>query len=572
MSTRIRRTVLLTAAAVVGGVAGCADDLREVDRRTDELVRARSERVGGGAVSPSRRFDDGRAGAPSSALEKQPVTVNPTADELRFSPAAESRDVAARLEAYQRQGERVRRLGLSGAFKQAQLTAREYLSAEEEYILAAIRLLIARHSFDPRLFATTSVGVVATGTDGRFETPLRIMQELGVAKQFENGGRVEARLLFDATEQLRTAATDRYTQAASLVLSGSIPLLRGGGDVAAEEVISAERELVYAARTFEEFRRSFLVNIAADYFALIQSRAAIANQERQLASLKNLEDRTAALVAAGRTAEFEKNIASNRVLSATSSLANLRESYILALDRFKIRLGLGPDEALELEAVDLNLPEPEVTPSAAVEAALAYRLDLQTRRDRLLDARRGVANARNATLPDLNVSGSVGSRTKPSAREGGLVFETDDFTYSGGVTFGLPLDRENERLALRAAVIGLEQRTRELDQFRDNIVVEVRARVRDLDRARFNLTLAEQAVQINRRRLEEQELKRAEVAPQSIVDTENDLLNAENARDQALSDLRNAVLGYLVSTGQLRVTLDGDFQPIPGMQPDPAAP
>jgi outer membrane protein TolC len=349
-------------------------------------------------------------------------------------------------------------------------------------------------------------------------------------------------------------------------------LLRGGGDVAAEEVISAERELVYAARTFEEFRRSFLVNIAADYFALIQSRAAIANQERQLASLKNLEDRTAALVAAGRTAEFEKNIASNRVLSATSSLANLRESYILALDRFKIRLGLGPDEALELEAVDLNLPEPEVTPSAAVEAALAYRLDLQTRRDRLLDARRGVANARNATLPDLNVSGSVGSRTKPSAREGGLVFETDDFTYSGGVTFGLPLDRENERLALRAAVIGLEQRTRELDQFRDNIVVEVRARVRDLDRARFNLTLAEQAVQINRRRLEEQELKRAEVAPQSIVDTENDLLNAENARDQALSDLRNAVLGYLVSTGQLRVTLDGDFQPIPGMQPDPAAP
>ncbi|MBZ0171615.1 MAG: TolC family protein, partial [Phycisphaerales bacterium] len=57
-------------------------------------------------------------------------------------------------------------------------------------------------------------------------------------------------------------------------------------------------------------------------------------------------------------------------------------------------------------------------------------------------------------------------------------------------------------------------------------------------------------------------------------DAERELNEARNARDQALTDLRNAVLNYMLTTGQLRVTPDGDFHPLPRADSDerPAAP
>jgi outer membrane protein TolC len=135
------------------------------------------------------------------------------------------------------------------------------------------------------------------------------------------------------------------------------------------------------------------------------------------------------------------------------------------------------------------------------------------------------------------------------------------------LTLSLPLDREQERLRLRSAIIGAQSQARAVDEARDNVVVSVRSAVRGIDLARFRLRLAEQQVEINKRRLEEQNLKIDTVNPRDIVDSENELLDAENARDQAKTDLRNSVLNYLLESDQLRVNRDGTFQPLPGMVP-----
>jgi hypothetical protein len=66
--------------------------------------------------------------------------------------------------------------------------------------------------------------------------------------------------------------------------------------------------------------------------------------------------------------------------------------------------------------------------------------------------------------------------------------------------------------------------------------------------------------------LRAQKLNEAEVQPQEIVDTENDLLRAENARDAAQTALRTAILQYLLETDQLRVARDGTLQRLPGME------
>lgn len=560
---------LLTLASALP-LAACSD-LNDIDRRADDLVRQRSSELLGAVVRPeltSRSL----AQAPATLALSAPATRDPSADLLTFTPADPARNVAERLDAYaQPDAQSVpgapspRELPLSDALRQAQSTSREYLSAQEDYLLAAIDLLIQRHLWGPRFFASTSAELTRTATDGDVTAPLNLINDLRATQRLPSGGELEARFLWSATEQLRDVATDRYQQASELVLSGRVPLLRGAGSIAREDLIQAERDLVYAAREFEQRRRELLVNLTRDYLSLQQQRRAIDNQQRALELLQRLERRTGALVEAGRLAEFQKNIAASDVLRAQARLANQREQFILALDRFKVRLGLPVGDPITIAATSPPVPEPQAEPAQAAQLALQYRLDLQTQADLVADANRAVANANNGLLPDAQLTGSARLRTKPGAREGGAVYETDDAIYTAGVRVDWPLDRNNERAFVRRAQILAERARRELDALTDTVVLESRAAVREIDRARFNLELQEKAVQINLRRAKEQEIKADEVTAQQIVDTANALRDAENARDQARTDLTNAVLDYLLTTGQLRVSREGEL-----MLPPPA--
>lgn len=456
-------------------------------------------------------------------------------------------------------------LDLSDSFRFAQVSARELRTAEDDYLLSAIRVLVQRHLWGPRFFNDTSATLAGFGNQGSFQHAASLVNTLRATQRLPYGGEVEASWVVRATDQLREQATGRYTQSSKLVLGGNIPLLRGAGEVAREGVLQAERDLIYQARTFERFRRSFLVSIAGDYFDLVQSAARIVNQEVQIVSLRRVEASTKARVAAGRLDAFQTGIATSRVLAGEATLRGLQEVYTLQLDRFKVRLGYAPDQPLQLGAIDLTIPDPDISLGDATEIALNLRLDLQNQRDRVGDATRDVANKNNAILPDLNLNGSVGVPTDPAERVGGLTPEPNDLDYTLGLTLSLPLDREAERLELRASIVRLNQARRDYELARDNVIVNVRSALRNIDVARFQLDLAEQQVKINERRVEGQTLKKDQLDPQVLVDTANELLDAQNNRDQARTDLRKAILNYLLQSDQLRVKRDGSFEALPGM-------
>lgn len=566
-----RFAVSLTGVGVilVSGMGGCFGGMAGIDAEVLALLDRRSEQLGGGAIVPDRRYDDTQR-RPDSATMRRPGTTNPSADELRYDQAAVDRDVAARLSDFTRQargGDQADALmiDLPEALRITQRTAREYLSAEEDYIFSAISLLIERHRWSPRLFNDTSATLSGNARNGSFDSALRVVNELRVTQRLPFGGTAEARWVWNATQDLRNRVSEEYAQSSSLVLNGNIPLLRGAGFVAQESIIQAERDLVYAARTFERFRRSLLVQISRDFFSLLESEARIRSEGRRVESQGRSLERVAARVDAGDLRPFERDIAENGLRQAESSLASLEEQYTLALQRFLVRLGLDPTSPARIEPFELALPDAQISPRAVAQLALSYRLDLQNRRDQLDDSRRAVANARNNVLADLNLTGSVTLPTDPDDRIGNLSFDPDETSFSLGVTYGLPLDRTIERLQVRQSVIRLAQRRRDYEQFRDNIIVAATAALRSIELARLRLQLAERQVIIVERRQEEQRINQAGVTAQLELDTANDLLNAENARDSAITDLRNAVLDYLLATGQLRVQPDGTFQPLPGM-------
>lgn len=575
-----RAFALVVAAGFAGGMlVGCQASPFSVDEKVQRVLGDTARPLSAEELELKRgtAIERLEASPRGDRLEKHPASTNPTAADLKFLPAAEDRDVAARLERYAidagaakgKDGESaavaVMTLTLEDALRQSQLTGRELLTAQEDYILSSIRLLQERHLWGPRFFNDTVLGMSGDGTQGDFQHALSIINTLRANQRLPSGGSLEAAFVWNATEQLREQATGRYRQSSELVLRGNLPLLRGAGAIAREDLIQAERDLVYQSREFERFRRQYLVQVAQDYFTLIESKSAIRNQERQLEGLKRLADATAARADAGRTEAFQKQLTANRVLSATARLASLREQHILQLERFKIRLGLPVETVLGISDEIIAIPEPEITAEEATRSALEYRLDLQNSRDRLMDRRRGVDNAKNGLLPDLNLSGEVGVPTDPGAREGGANIDPEETRYDVSATLSLPLDRERERLALRAATIQLERAERDHERSRDQVVVNVRSALRAVELARFQLTLSEQQVDINKNRLRGQRLQEDTLDPQTIVDTENDLLESENQRDQARTAVRNAVLNYLLESDQLRVKRDGTLDRLSGM-------
>jgi outer membrane protein TolC len=282
-----------------------------------------------------------------------------------------------------------------------------------------------------------------------------------------------------------------------------------------------------------------------------------------MASLEQSQQRTAARVAAGREAAFATRRFEDRVLSTRDGLIGARERYLLVLDRFKVRLGLSVDSKIVIVPTELVIPEPEIAPSKAMELALEYRLDLQTRRDRLDDSRRAVSNAKNQILPDLDLTAGLSTATNPAKQTSNFDFDFGSTGYNASITFGLPLDREIERLNLRSSMISMERAIRAYDLFRDNIIVESRAAVRNIDQNRFSVDLAERRVAINTLVIEQLKLQEADSL--QITDAEDQRLQSENFRDARIRDLRVAVLNYLLSTGTMRVDREGQFVPSPGM-------
>jgi outer membrane protein TolC len=212
-----------------------------------------------------------------------------------------------------------------------------------------------------------------------------------------------------------------------------------------------------------------------------------------------------------------------------------------------------------------KLPAPEVSAEAAVVQALMYRLDLQTGRDQLDDARRQVLVAENALLPDLNLTGSATFPSNPNLSRGGAQLDSERGSYTAGVRLGLPFDREIEMLQARQSEIDLVRAIRAYDALRDTVAVSVRSAIRDIDRARFSLELQEENIRIAKRRQESIEAAPDRVNARDRSEALEEYLRALDDRDAARRDLQIAILRYLLETGQMRVDPDGTLRPIRGM-------
>lgn len=208
---------------------------------------------------------------------------------------------------------------------------------------------------------------------------------------------------------------------------------------------------------------------------------------------------------------------------------------------------------------------PAATLDEAVKLALDFRLDLQTESDRVEDFRRNVDVAKNALQGDLNLALNADIPTRGETARSGLQFRPNATDFIAGITYSMPLDRTSEESVYRQTQIRLEQQRRNFRQFRDRIAIEARQSVRAIEKSQFSLLISERNVETSLNRQNAIDAAPDRATARDRTEAVNNLQQAEDNLEQAKRDLQVAILRYLETTGQLRVSNDGNLMLPPGL-------
>ncbi|MES2572592.1 MAG: TolC family protein [Verrucomicrobiota bacterium] len=472
-------------------------------------------------------------------------------------------------------------LSLEKALGIAVKHSRIYQNNKEQVYLSALSLTLSRQQFAP-LFDIGGSGRYNVNTvpgDGVSLSDNLVERRqyggngsAGVDWLIRDVGRISAAFTTDA---LRFISGDaRLVTSSQLAATFTRPLLRDAGFKADKEnLLQAERDVLYEVRNFARFRKEFSVQLASAYYRVLGNRDTIRNSYLNLqSSMKGIE-RGRALAAEGRVTQADLGRLEQQALSAESSWINAVRTYKNALDDFKIQLGIPVQTHLLLDDRDLDqlkIEQPDINPEEALRIALAARLDFQNVRDQKEDAARKVKLAKDRFKPQLDLVGGAGADSAVQ----GAGFAAPDFNrykWNAGFNVDLPFLRKGERNSYRSALISLDRAGRSEQQRRDEIELQVRDSFRTLEQARRSYELSEGGVKLAERRVEEQELlaQLGRAKAQDQVDAQNDLVSSKNQRTQAVVAHTIARLQFWVNMGILYIKDNGQWRDTKHAKPDP---
>lgn len=599
---RIRTVQLFTTALLLAVAGGCSPSRMKASADKEAYAVIQEKAPGVPNMDPNFSIDEDDSWAPLANLD----TMSQASEELGEAGGVE---MGARI------------ISLEQALEIAVKRNRQYQNQKEGLYLRALSLTLERHQYTPIPSLTGGTQVNrstqdvsiqsdfsrANGLSQEFIDQLetltgqpadllnayqQIVEEAGALAGLDNPHTdIEERIsqsgdaslgvdwLLKSGGNLAIGLTSNFlrfitgdpntTSSTALIASFTQPLLRGrGAKVAAERLTQAERNLLYELRAFTQFRKEFTVQICSAYYGVLQNRDVVRNNWRGLENFRRSVARERALTTEGRRTPAALGRLEQAELSRENSWIESVRRFRESLDRFKIQLGLSTDEAVVLDEADMTflrtegLKHPNLSDEDAVKVATATRLDLLTEQDRVADAERRVKLAEDALKPGLDFILSGRIDTPPDGNYDAL--DVDRGRWSAGLDTDLNLDRKPERNAYRSAVIDYERAQREYTLAEDNIKLEVREGWRVLEQAKRNYEIALKSVELNERRVEEQnllaELGRATILDQ--VDAQNDLTSAQNDLTAALVAHTIARLEFWRDMGILFIKENGRWEEV----------
>lgn len=442
---------------------------------------------------------------------------------------------------------------------------RSYQKLKESIFSAALDLDYQQYQFETT-FSGLLLGLLS-GDPGADK--VRGKAAAGAARRFENGAEIAGQLALDVVSLLRD---DWRSLGVSGDLTMALPLMRGAGrEIVREPLTQAERNLVYAIRTFEYYRQTYAVSVATAYYDVLEYAQRVRNAEDNESNLFKNCRRAEMMFDAGRMQRIQVDQARSDLLDANETVILTRKSYDTKLDSLKLKIGLPPESMLVLAVNGLERLERQMeslakTSKNAVEGfpdeaeacriALAERHDLYVTRCELEDEERAVKIAADALRADVTLTGGANLNRARATGENG--FEGEE-AWSAGLQTDLPWNRRKERNAFRKQLIALEQAKRSLEEKEDVVKQSVRNGLRNLVAARASYMNQSEAVRVARLRVESNTLflQSGRSSMRDVLEAEEALLTARNALCSAMIDWQVSDLELRRDMGVLKVSEAG---------------
>ncbi len=354
--------VLASLALYSGSCKSAATQRADADREVYAIVEKRRAELG----SNERTF-----------------TIEPNPDSLR-----------RRLE--RGEVESLAPLTLAQCLDIAAENSRDFQDQRETFYLNALDLTLERYRFAYQ--ESGLMGALLSG-DGNGATDASGDASFGLKKLLGTGATIVGNIGLSVARDLTQA--DAFNMVTNAGLAITQPLLAGSNPrIVREPLTQAERNVVYAARNYERFRRTYAVDVSTRVYRILQQADSVVNEEKNYANLQILRKRNEALAESGRLSSIDVDQARQQELGSRNRLVTLRQRYEALLNDFKIFLGLPVPIGLSIDYGELErlaAVEPEefdLDVAKLDEIALTHRLDFQTVLDRRDDSeRRAEVNA-----------------------------------------------------------------------------------------------------------------------------------------------------------------------------------
>jgi len=250
---------------------------------------------------------------------------------------------------------------------------REYQTQREALYIRALDLRLTRHDFETQFFGGFSGGYNADRNDEAVGTEASI----GFRRLLAGGARISTEVAIAWVDVL----TGNMRGGLASILSATVtqPLLRGSERaIVMEGLTQAERDTLYQIRSFNRFRKTFVVSIISQYYTVLQRLEDSNNARSNYTTLAWLLERVEKLADGGRLPMLEVDRIRQERLEAANVYSQAEKEYRHAVDEFKLALSLSTSAELRLDESEFEalraaeMTEPEFSEDQVLEAAQLF--------------------------------------------------------------------------------------------------------------------------------------------------------------------------------------------------------
>lgn len=248
------------------------------------------------------------------------------------------------------------RLTLSDIVELALINSREYQTQKENLYQVALRLSLERYDYELTYspFGNgTDVDYSHSRTAGTTVNGLSVPTTVGIQKMTRSGADLLARFANDVVLTFNGPSGFAVSAGSDLLLQVSQSVLQR--DVIFEQLTQAERNVIYAARDYARFRRTFFRDFAVRYYSLLLTYRRIEIDTQDFFANLRAFDQGQAEYRAGRLPRLQVDQFEQTALRSRRDLMQSCNNMERSLDDLKFRIGIPPETPINIDLRELEV-------------------------------------------------------------------------------------------------------------------------------------------------------------------------------------------------------------------------